>query len=149
MHSLIRPRGQKQLIILKHIIHLFHVCDRLNAIATLRPLSYFTSKYKGPSSMDCRERGSHARGVYTAHDTLRMKKAWVKQEEKADARIIVKEQQKIRNKGTWAGRGKVPKQDPTNAEDLSLELPEGREIPLPQIRLTNQTYNLINSPETY
>ena len=36
-------------------------------IATLRPLSYFVSKYKGPSSMGCRKHGSHARGVHTQY----------------------------------------------------------------------------------
>ena len=45
-------------------------------------------KYKGPLSMDCRERGSHARGVYPTRDTLRMGTARVKQEEE-DTRIIV------------------------------------------------------------
>ena len=43
------------------------------------------------SSMDCRERGSHARGVYPTQYTSRMGTARVKQEEEADTRIIVKE----------------------------------------------------------
>ena len=29
-------------------------------------------KCKGPSSMDCKERGSHARGVHPKQDTSRM-----------------------------------------------------------------------------
>ena len=33
------------------------LCGR--SITTLRPLSHFASKYKGPSIMDIRERGSH------------------------------------------------------------------------------------------
>ena len=45
-------------------------------------------KYKGTSSMNCRERGSHARGVYPTQDTSRMGTAKVKQGEEADTRII-------------------------------------------------------------
>ena len=40
--------------------------------------------------MNCRDRGSHARGVYPTQDTSRIEKARVKQEEEADTRIIVK-----------------------------------------------------------
>ena len=47
-------------------------------------------KYKGTSNMDCRERGSYARGVYPTH-TSRMGTAKVKQEVGADTRIIAKE----------------------------------------------------------
>ena len=43
--------------------------------------------------MDCRERGSHARGVYPTHDTWRMGTARVKQEEETDTRIIAKEEE--------------------------------------------------------
>ena len=48
-------------------------------------------KYKGSFSMECRERGSHGRGVYPTRtqDTSRMGTARVKQEEEADTRIIV------------------------------------------------------------
>ena len=46
-------------------------------------------KYKGPFSMDCRERGSHARGVYPTQYTSRMGTARMKQEEEADTIIIV------------------------------------------------------------
>ena len=45
---------------------------------------------RGTSGMDCRERGSHARGVYPSQHTSRMELAWVKEEEEADIRIIVK-----------------------------------------------------------
>ena len=45
-------------------------------------------KYKGASSMDCRERGSHARGNPT-QNTSRMGTVRVKQEEEVDTRIIV------------------------------------------------------------
>ena len=38
--------------------------------------------------MDCRERESHARGVYLTQDTSRMGTASVKQEEEADTRIM-------------------------------------------------------------
>ena len=47
-------------------------------------------KHKGPSSMDNRERRSHARGVYPTKDTSRMETARVKQEEESDTRIIGK-----------------------------------------------------------
>ena len=46
---------------------------------------------RGTPSMDCRKRGSHARGVYPTKDTSRMGTASVKEEEEADTRIIVKE----------------------------------------------------------
>ena len=38
--------------------------------------------------MDCRERRSHARGVYPTQDTSLMETARVKQEEETDTRII-------------------------------------------------------------
>ena len=41
--------------------------------------------------MDCTERGSHARGVYSTQDTSRMATARVKQEEEADTRKIARE----------------------------------------------------------
>ena len=46
---------------------------------------------RGTSSMDCRERGSHVRGVYPTLYTSRMGTARVKEEERADPRILVKE----------------------------------------------------------
>ena len=49
------------------------------------------NKYKGTSSMNCRERGSHARGAYPTQYSSRMETARVKKEEGADTRIIVKE----------------------------------------------------------
>ena len=52
--------------------------------------------------MDCRERGSHAQGVYPTQYTSRMEKARVKEEEGADTRIIVKDQYEIWKEGTWA-----------------------------------------------
>ena len=42
--------------------------------------------------MDYTERGSHARGVYPANDTSRMKTASVKQDKRDDLRMITKEQ---------------------------------------------------------
>ena len=45
--------------------------------------------------MDCRDRGSHARGVYPAEDTSRMGTARVKQGKEADTRILIKEEQEI------------------------------------------------------
>ena len=46
---------------------------------------------RGTSSMNCRERGSHARDVHPTQDTSRMETARVKEEEEVDTRIIVKE----------------------------------------------------------
>ena len=48
-------------------------------------------EYKEPFSMNCRDRGSHARGVYPAQYTSCMGTARVEEEEGADMRIIVKE----------------------------------------------------------
>ena len=50
------------------------------------------TKFKGPFSINCRERGSDARGVYPTQDTLRMGTARVKQEEEADTGVIVKDE---------------------------------------------------------
>ena len=47
-------------------------------------------KCKGSFSIDYRERGSHARGVFSTQDTSRMGTVRVKQEE-ADTRIITRE----------------------------------------------------------
>ena len=67
---------------------------------------------RGTSSMDCRERGFHARGVYRTQYTWRMEIARVKEEKEADTRTIVMEG---RNVGTI--RGKSPKQGLTRAKD--------------------------------
>ena len=45
-------------------------------------------KYKGPFSMDYRERGTHAQGVYPTQYNSRMGTARVKQEEETDTRIM-------------------------------------------------------------
>ena len=45
----------------------------------------------GPSSMGCRERGSHALGVYPRQDTSRMGTARMKQEEETNTRMIARE----------------------------------------------------------
>ena len=58
--------------------------------ATLRPLSNFASKQKGPCSVNYRERGFHARGLYITKDTLRMGTIRVIQEKKADTKIIAR-----------------------------------------------------------
>ena len=75
--------------------------------------------------MDCRDRRSHARGVYPTQYTSRMEAARLKEEEKADTRIIVKEfLLEGRNVGT---KGKSSKQGLISAKDLTMELPEGCE----------------------
>ena len=48
-------------------------------------------KCKGQASIDCRERGSHARGKHHTQDTSRPETATVKEEEEADARVIAEE----------------------------------------------------------
>ena len=78
--------------------------------------------------MDCRERGSHARGVYPTQDTSHMGTARVKEEEEADknnSQRVVGDMEES-NVGT---KGKRPKQDLTSAKDLTIELLEGRESP--------------------
>ena len=47
--------------------------------------------------MDCRELGSHARGVYPTQYTSRMGTAIVKQKKEADTRIM-RERRKVPNK---------------------------------------------------
>ena len=46
---------------------------------------------RGTSSKDCREQGSHTRGVYPTQHNSSMETAIVKQEEETDTRIIAKE----------------------------------------------------------
>ena len=41
--------------------------------------------------MDCRDRGSHVRGLYPTQDTSRMGIARVKREEESDTRIMGRE----------------------------------------------------------
>ena len=48
-------------------------------------------KYKGPFTMDYRERRSHARGVHLTQDTTRMGAARMKEEKEADTKVIVRE----------------------------------------------------------
>ena len=77
-------------------------------------------KYGGPYSIDCRERGTHARGVYPTQDTSSMGTAKVKQEEQTDTRIM-------RESSTKSGRKeRGPKQGLTRAKDLTMELPESQ-----------------------
>ena len=45
-------------------------------------------KYKGTSSIDCRERGSHALGMHPTQYTSCMRTARVKQEEETDTKIM-------------------------------------------------------------
>ena len=48
--------------------------------------------------MDCRERGSHARGVYPTQDSQRIETARVKEEEEADTRIMQESSKKYERK---------------------------------------------------
>ena len=54
-------------------------------------LGQYRRKYNRPFSMDYRERGSNAEGVYPTQDTLRMRTVRVKQEKEADTRLIARE----------------------------------------------------------
>ena len=51
-------------------------------------------KYKATSSINCRERGSHARGVYPKQYTSRMGTARAKQEVGADTSVLAIEYKK-------------------------------------------------------
>ena len=83
-------------------------------------------KYKGPFSMDYRERGSHALSVYLSQYTSPMGTAKVKQEEEADTRIMKERSKKSgRNVGT---KGKSHKKYLTSAKDVTIELSERREF---------------------
>ena len=81
------------------------------------------TKYKGLFSIKYREQGSHERGVYRTQDTLRMGTVRVKREEEAE--VIARESKKSGR--TERGHKGVKSQ--TRAEDLTMELPEGRESP--------------------
>ena len=68
--------------------------------------------------MDCRDRGSHARGVYPTHDTSRMGTARVKQEEETHENNSNRvRKMKERNMGTVVG--KSPKQGLTRVLRVS------------------------------
>ena len=78
--------------------------------------------------MDCRERGSHARGVYLTHYTSRMETARVKEEEEADknnSKRVVWNMEGRKERGHY--KEKILKQGLISAKDLSIELPEGCE----------------------
>ena len=85
-------------------------------------------EYKGPFSIDNREQGSHARGVYPTQDSSRMGTASVKQEEETDKNKRVVRNLEERKVGT---KGKSAKQGLTSAKDPTTELSEGREVILP------------------
>ena len=72
------------------IIFFFHLLSRVQSSLRSTRVVH-RPKYMIPFSMDCRERGSHARGVYLTQDTSLMGTARVKQEEEADTRIIERE----------------------------------------------------------
>ena len=52
-------------------------------------------RYKGPFSMDSRERGFHIGGVYPTQDSSHLATVRMKQEEEANIRIIAKEKYEI------------------------------------------------------
>ena len=75
--------------------------------------------------MNCRERGSHARGVYLTQDTSRMGKVRMKQEEEANKNNRKKNRMKYGRNYVGAVMGKGPKQGLTSA----IMLLERRESP--------------------
>ena len=77
--------------------------------------------------MDCRERGSHARGVYPTQYTWRMATARVNEEQEEDASIIVNGYYEIWKEGRGHNKGEKSQTRPTSAKDLPIMLPEGRE----------------------
>ena len=76
-------------------------------------------KNKGPSSMDCRERGSYERGVYPTQDTSRMETAKGRSRHQNNSKRLVRNSEG-KNVST---KGKSFK------ESLAIELTEGRESP--------------------
>ena len=109
-------------------------CDRLNchSMATLRLLSHLTSKYKGTSSMDCRERWSHALGVYPTQYTSKGEIRRRSRHQNHSNRVVRNLEEK--NVST---KGKSPKQGLNSANDLTIELSEGR-ARSPTVYQTNQ-----------
>ena len=76
--------------------------------------------------MDYRERGSHAQGVNPTQHTSLMRKVRVKQEEERDTRIMQESSKKFVGKER-GHEGESPKQDITSANNITIELPNGRE----------------------
>ena len=66
------------------------------------------SKYKGPFSMDGRERRSHARGVYPTQDPSCIGTVRMKEEEETDTRIMRESSKKSGRKKRGTKR-KIPK----------------------------------------
>ena len=105
-------------------------CDlpKGRSITKLLRLSHFASKYKGPSSIDHKERGSHARGAsntgYLAYENS-------KGDTRGRHRYQTNSKGVVRNmKERYVGtKGNSPKQGLTSAKDLTVQLPEGRESP--------------------
>ena len=75
----------------------YNCCEIQQSFRTLKHST--PPKYKGSSSKDHRERGSHARGASPTQDTSRMGTARVKQEEEKD---------EIWKKGMCERLGKIP-----------------------------------------
>ena len=72
----------------KHKISYYYIQGLKQSLVEAKKLQ--KTENKKPFSMDCRERGSHAQGVYPTQDTSRMGTAGVKHEKKANIRITAK-----------------------------------------------------------
>ena len=75
--------------------------------------------------MDCRERGSHARGMYLTQYTSRIGTAIGRGGHKRNSNRVVRNLEE-KNVGT---KGKSPKQRLISAKDLTIQLPEGCQSP--------------------
>ena len=76
------------------------------------------------------ENGDPMHGVYPTQYTSRMETASVKQEEATDTRIIKRSIKKSERKER-GHEGEKSQTKPNYAKDLTIELSEGRESPLP------------------
>ena len=79
--------------------------------------------------MNCRERGSHARGVYPTQDTSRMRIARVKQKVRSGLQNNCKRVVRNMEENNVVMKGKSPKQSLTSADDQNIELLEGHKSP--------------------
>ena len=82
-------------------------------------------KNRGPDSMDCKERESHAPGVYSIQYTSRMRTARGGHRHNNNSKGVVRNLE-VRNMRT---EKKSPKQGLTSAADLTMMLPKGRDSP--------------------
>ena len=76
--------------------------------AVLDQYVFLRQKYKGPFSIDYRERGSHARGVYPAQYTSRVGTVRMREEEKSDKNNSNRVVRNVKEGNVGTMREKVP-----------------------------------------